>query len=142
MMVSCQDDVMVSEAWDWKNGQWIVGDAKTMTIEATDTTAFYSMDIGVKHDKDYAFQNLYVKTTTVFPSGKEVTSVSSLELQGKTGYWAGDCGNSTCEVELPLQRQFTFPELGTYTWTIEPYMRVDTVKGIRQLSVECRTLAE
>lgn len=140
MLASCDRGVMHSENWQWKDHQWIHGDAKTMTLVATDTTTAYQMDLRIDHEEDYPFQNLYVRTRTIYPSGKEVTSVTSLELINADGSWAGDQGENCCKLTLPLQVRFTFPEIGTYTWTIEPYMRMDTVKGIKSLKATCRKL--
>ncbi len=107
-------------------------------MEALDTTTVYQMDIQVTHEETYKYQNLYIKTLTKYPSGKEVSSVTSLELINEDGSWAGDMGENCCKVDIPLQQRFTFPEVGSYTWTVEPFMRMDTVEGINSLKVTCR----
>ena len=139
-LISCQNDVLVSQEWKWDQQQWITGDIKTMQIEAADTTSRYAMDLDLSWDKSFAFENLYIRTLTKFPSGKEVTSVTSLELEETDGTWAGVCSGNTCSLTFPLQKVFTFPETGTYSWSIEPFMRVDTVPGINSLGVTCRKL--
>ena len=111
-----------------------------MSIKAADTTSQYAMDLDLTWDKSFAFENLYIRTLTKFPSGKEVTSVTSLELEESDGQWAGDCSGKSCSLTFPLQKVFTFPEVGTYSWSIEPYMRIDTVKGIKVLRATCRKL--
>ena len=133
---------MVKEKWSWKDDQWIHGDKKTMVMEAVDTTTVYALDVIVNHEETYPFQNLYVRTLTTYPSGKEVTSVVSLELMDDLGQWSGSTRGNCCKVELPLQQRFTFPETGKFTWTIEPYMRVDTIHGINSLQVICREVKE
>ena len=139
-MISCHNDVLVSQEWKWDQQQWFHGDLKNMEIVATDTTTRYAMDLDLSWDKSYPYENLYIRTTTKFPSGKEVTSVTSLELEETDGTWAGDCSGKTCTLSFPLQKVFTFPEVGTYSWSIEPYMRVDTIKGINSLKATCRKL--
>lgn len=134
--------MLVSEKWVWKDHRWIHSDRKTMMIEAVDTTTAYQLDLQLTHEESYAYQNLYIRTLTTFPSGKVVTSVTSLELTDDKGGWAGNYGENCCTIRLPLQRKFTFPEVGTYSWTIEPYMRMDTVKGITSLKVTCRKWKE
>ena len=111
-------------------------------MQAADTTTVYQMDIVLDHEETYGYQNLYVRTTTIFPSGKEVNSVTSLELINTDGSWSGDMGENCCKVEIPLQQKFTFPEVGAYTWTVEPYMRIDTINGINSLKVTCRKFKE
>ncbi len=139
---ACDKDVLVTEKWEWKDRQWLSGDRKTMILEAVDTNTVYQMDIQLDHEKTYSFQNLYIKTFTIFPSGKEVTSVTSLELIRPDGSWVGDCSGNVCSIELPLQSRFTFPETGQYTWAIEPYMRQDTTSGLKSLKVTCKKVKE
>lgn len=138
LIISCNKDIVVYEEWDFVQDTWVHGDKKTMTIPAPDTTSNYKLDLLVRHTVDYPYQNFYIRTVTTYPSGKEVASVTSLELANKDGTWAGDCSGDDCYLELPLQRKFTFPESGDYTWSVEPYMRVDTIEGIRSLTVVCR----
>jgi gliding motility-associated lipoprotein GldH len=137
-LTACDRGVLVSETWKWKDHQWVSGDVKSMKMTARDTTTVYQLDLRVDHEENFAYQNLYVRTRTTYPSGKEVTSVTSLELINADGSWAGDKGENCCTLTLPLQARFTFPETGTYTWTIEPYMRIDTVKGINSLKAICK----
>jgi gliding motility-associated lipoprotein GldH len=139
-LISCQQDALVSQEWKWDQQQWINGDTKLMPITAADTTTKYAMDLELTWDKSYPYENLYVRTLTKFPSGKEVTSVTSLELEDANGTWAGDCSGNTCTLTFPLQKVFTFPEVGTYSWSIEPYMRIDTINGIKSLRATCRKL--
>jgi len=129
--------VLVAEKWEFTDDQWLAGDVKTIEITAPDTSQAFKLDVLLKHDKEYAFQNLYIKTNTKYPSGKVVSSVTSFELSDKDGTWSGDCSGRTCSIELPLQKHFTFPEPGVYTWSIEPYMRIDTIEGIQSLTVLC-----
>ncbi len=140
MVASCHSDVLTSQQWKWPDHQWVNGDVKSMSLEAMDTTTRYAMDLDLAWDKTYGYQNLYIRTKTIFPSGKEVTSVTSLELEEANGTWAGKCSGGTCSLSFPLQKVFTFPEIGAYSWSIEPYMRVDTVLGIKSLRVTCRKL--
>ena len=132
----------MSEKWKWKDQQWIAGDKKSFFMEASDTSTVYQMDISVSHEETYAFQNVYVRTLTTYPSGKEVASITSLELINDDGSWAGDKGEGGRKVDIPLQQRFTFPEVGKYTWTVEPYMRMDTIQGINSLKVTCRKVKE
>jgi gliding motility-associated lipoprotein GldH len=139
---ACDRGVLIQEKWEWEDQQWITGDKKSMVMEAVDTSTIYQMDLLLNHEETYGYQNLYIKTTTTFPSGKEVVSVTSLELVDADGAWAGDMGENCCKTELPLQTRFTFPEVGKYTWTVEPWMRVDTIKGVNSLKVTCRKVKE
>jgi gliding motility-associated lipoprotein GldH len=140
--IACNEPYLAQSQWEWNDSQWLHGDKKTMTMTALDTTAFYKLDLQVNHEETYPYSNLYIRTVTTYPSGKEVVSVTSLELTNPDGTWAGDYGENCCKLKLPLQSRFTFPELGEYSWTVEPYMRHDTVKGITALKVTCGPVKE
>lgn len=127
--------MIVKAEFELLHDQWLAGDIKTMTFEAPDTTEGYLLELKVTHANDYLFQNFYVRTTTSFPSGKEVVSVTSLELANADGTWTGDCSGKKCSISLPLQTGFSFPEVGTYKWQIEPWMRSDTTRGIKSIEV-------
>src|SRR5690606_15264738 len=143
MLAGCtRGDEIASASWAWPDHQWLAGDAKSMDIAVYDTAQLFRLDLDLRHNTDYPFQNFYIRTVTRYPSGREVTSVTSLELADAGGQWAGDCTRQSCTLSLPLQERFTFPEPGTYTWTIEPYMRMDTVAGIRSLAIACSKMTE
>jgi len=138
IFTSCRKEILVEEKFEFPNSQWIHGDAKSLNIEASDTSDVFDMEIEVNHSKNYSHQNLYVRLSTIFPSGKADTSVTSLELANPNGSWAGNCNSEECSLVLPLQTRFTFPERGTYQWQIEPYMRTDTIEGIQSITVRCK----
>jgi gliding motility-associated lipoprotein GldH len=134
--------MMVNSKFKFSEDQWIAGDLKSIELTAPDTTSPYHMLIKVKHEDTYGFQNLYVRTHITYPSGKTISSVTSLELADAQGRWAGNCGSQYCNLELVLQDRFTFPETGKYIWAIEPYMRTDTVQGIAAIAIQCRRINE
>src|SRR5690606_4369820 len=123
---------------NFPEGYWLNSDPRSVSMTASDTQQVYSLDLTLTHTTDYSFQNLYVKTRTLFPSGKEITSVTSLEMTGDDASWTVDCKGRTCSLVIPLQQRFTFPEVGTYKWIIEPYMRQDTIKEIQSISILCK----
>lgn len=143
LLTGCtRSDEIASASWEWPDHQWLAGDAKSMDITVHDTAQLFRLDLDIRHNTDYPYQNVYIRTVTRYPSGREVASVTSLELADAGGQWAGDCAGKKCALSLPLQERFTFPEPGTYTWTIEPYMRMDTVAGIRSLAIACSKMTE
>lgn len=139
---ACDKSVLSEAEWSMVGQQWIAGDQKSFQLEATDTTTAYAMDITLNHAVTYPFQNLYIKTETTFPSGKLVESVTSIELMNQDGSWAGNCSGQSCTITLPLQQRFTFPEVGTYSWSVGQYMRTDTIAGLNSFKVVCRKLED
>lgn len=142
VLSSCRKDILLDVEFPIAEEQWLINDKKDVEFVVSDTSSVYQMEILIGHSKNYGFQNLYVRMFTTFPSGKNETSITSLELANPDGSWSGDCAGEKCSVLLPLQQRFTFPETGTYKWAIEPYMRMDTVKGIKSIEVTCKKTRE
>src|SRR5687767_3087256 len=143
MLISaCQQDTILSTKFNTVEGQWTATDSMSVQFVVDDTSQVYDMEMNVVHAENYGYQNLYVRIFTTFPSGEKQSSVTSLELAEKDGKWSGDCGGGTCEITLPLQQHFTFPEPGTYSWRIEPFMRIDTIEGVESIEVICKKVKE
>lgn len=138
MLMSCSQRPLVEKKFSFSEGIWVNGEKRSITFEAPDTSSLYEMELEIQHASDYAYQNLYVLIATTFPSGKQDSSITSLELSDTGAGWSGDCMGDRCSVRLPLLTTFKFPEKGLYSWSIEPYMRIDTIKGIRELEVELK----
>lgn len=114
---------------------WAYSDSISFAFTVADTQQLYDLMLDVKHDKDYAWENAYVRIRTVFPNDSTRTDVTSLELAGATGAWKGHCSGADCNVEIPLQRRFRFRLPGTYGLTFVQFMRQDIVPGIRGLGL-------
>jgi gliding motility-associated lipoprotein GldH len=142
LLNACQQETILKEKFNTEENRWVASDSMSVRFVVEDTSQVYDMEMNVVHAEDYGYQNLYVRIFTTFPSGKKQSSVTSLELAEKDGSWSGDCGGGTCEITLPLQQHFKFPEPGSYSWSIEPYMRIDTVAGIESIEVICKSIKE
>lgn len=137
ILTSCRKDILAEAGWKFGSHGWVQGDVKSFEMSAEDTTTRYSMDVDLDWLTTYPYENIYVKISTTYPSGKEVSSVVSFEMAESDGSWSGDCSGDHCTLHYTIQDGFTFPEKGTYQWSIEPYMRIDTLAAIRSLEVTC-----
>lgn len=140
-LLACSGETIVSEIYQFENDQWLADDKKSFEFVVDDTSTVYQMDLALGHTEMYGFQNLYVKIHTEYPSGKTASTSTSLELINTDGSWAGECNGNACTINLPLQKQFRFPEKGKYRWAIEHFMRIDTVEGIKNIEVVCRKVS-
>ena len=104
------------------------------TVE--DTLRKYDLMLDVAHSGDYGFQNLYVQFHTTYPSGEKKSQTVSLELANKSGIWNGECGGNECTVEIPLQVNASFKELGIHNISIEQYMRKNPLTGIKKMTLK------
>lgn len=114
---------------------WAYRDTVNFTIPIEDTVRLYNLYLRFDHTKDYPDQNIYVNIYTLFPSGKRLKKLVNFDLADPTGKWNGDCSGNSCSLEIPIQEDAFFNYPGSYTFTIEQYMRVDSLPGIEKVSM-------
>lgn len=121
---------------------WTYADSLSFSFDIADTLALYDLILVVDHRTGYPYQNLYTRIHTIFPSGRRLSQVLSLELMDKVGYWQGDCRGERCSLRIPIQESAYFNETGTYSLRLEQYMRRDSLPGLDALSLEVRSTGE
>lgn len=127
---ACGPDYLYEKSFPVSEEGWAYADTVDFSFAIDDTSAVYNLYLEIDHSPDYAYQNLYARIHTRFPSGERKSQVISLELADKTGAWQGDCGKNTCAFLAPIQRNAFFKEAGAYVITLEQYMRETPIAGI------------
>ena len=136
IIISCSHkNYIYEESKEITAEKWFYKDTLNYSFQIVDTTKIYNIYLELVHNTDYAYQNLYLKMHTQFPSGKRITQQVSFELADKFGQWYGDCGSGSCSLLVPSQKGAYFNAIGEHTITIEQFMRKDPIEGIKDLSV-------
>jgi gliding motility-associated lipoprotein GldH len=108
-------------------------DSLVYNFKVKDTNRFYNLLIEIDHNKNYSWENLYVKIDTRFPDREQKSQLLSMTLADETGEWYSDCRGKTCTFYLTLQEQTIFPMVGDYQIKLFPWMRQDTIKDIYRI---------
>ncbi|MEY4135402.1 MAG: hypothetical protein RL386_1752 [Bacteroidota bacterium] len=132
---SCGPKKLVDASRVLESQVWTYADSLRFEATVEDTSCLYDISILVKHDKSYAYQNLYLRIRTYFPDGKMLAQPLSLDLAEKTGAWSGKCIGNSCSIEAPIQQNAFFNAQGKYVFVLEQYMRQDTLRGIRAVGL-------
>jgi len=103
VICACTDDYIYHDLRDIDKGAWVVGDSVSFTLQPPDTVTDYSLILLMHHSDAYPYQNLYVRTRTVFPDGRQVVGRTSLQLADPSGGWYGRCSSGNCKVRIDLQ---------------------------------------
>lgn len=136
-LVGC-DAPFYSKSYSFTNDTWKYDDPRSFSFEIEDTTKMYDMILKIDHTDQFPYQNLYVKTTTTFPSDSITNQSLSLEMSNEAGFWFGECKGSNCALSIPIQSKIRFMQSGQYNLSLEQYTRTDTLRGMR--SIELRIL--
>ena len=127
---SCGPNYVYENTIDCPEQGWSFQDKLEATFEVTDSTTIYNLHLILNHSTEFSYQNFYTQVHTTFPNGEQLSEQLSLELAGKAGVWLGDCGGSSCELDIPIQQGVFFNQIGTYHISIEQFSRQDPLKGI------------
>ena len=132
---SCEAAYLYEQSYELPPEGWSYDNVLTYEFPIYDTTKAYQLLLEIEHSSDYAYQNCYVNIATTFPDGERSVQQLSLNLADNIGRWAGDCGGNSCTAVVDLQPAVRFPGVGTYTITLEQYMRINPVSDLQRIAL-------
>lgn len=135
-LFSCGKSYLYQQEIEIAKAAWTDSDSLNFQFNIPDTSKIYNILLDVQHSPEYAFQNMYVEIYTAFPSGDRIKEMVSLELANRAGAWYGDCGNSSCTLEIPIQEGAFFNQAGDYIITIKQFMRKNPLKGVQEVGLK------
>ncbi len=131
---ACGPTVIYEEEQTIAPSGWTYADTLAYQFDIADTSQVYNLFLTLQHSADFSSQNIYVRVYTGFPNGKRLSQRLSLEISDKIGRWLGDCSGDNCQIDIPLQANAYFDQIGPHYFTLEQYMRVDPLPGITAVS--------
>jgi len=118
------------------NQIWTYDQVVSFDLTVSDTLKYYHLDLAIDHAPTFEFQNLYLNFKSKFPDGSENEDLVSLELADKTGRWIGSCASKNCAAPFQLKTNMRFSQLGTHTFEIYQSTRIDSLGGIKAVSMQ------
>lgn len=132
---ACGSEYVFEKEYPIANQAWAYADTLDFQFDIVDTTIVYNIFLEVEHSTSYSKQNLYTQIYTKFPTGERLKEQLSLELANKMGKWNGNCSSDWCTVRIPIQEGAFFNQAGNYTITVEQFMRVNPIEGIKSVGL-------
>ena len=136
LLTACGPNYVFDEKYDLENTSWSYSNTLDFDLEIEDTLKIYNIFLEIQHSKEYAYQNLYTKIHTAFPSGESVSKLVSLELADQSGFWYGKCGGDFCTLKIPIQEGAFFNALGQHSFKLEQFMRIETLAGVKSAALK------
>jgi len=137
LLTACDPNRVFEKNIDFANYSWDVQQKPAFTFTIEDTAAVYDVYFNVRHASSYGFYNLYVKHTLTGPAGPVGQPMlhQMLLMDPKTGEPKGKGTGDIYDIQflaLPKQR---FAKPGSYTLTLEQYMRQDQLPSLMAMGV-------
>lgn len=135
-LTSCGETYFYEKTYELPDNQWAYADTLNFEVDITDTIKTYNLILDIEHSVDYPYQNNYVYIHTHLPAGEHLGKQLSIDLAEKSGKWYGECNSETCLVSTIIQPNAYFNQIGKHRFSIEQYMRMDSLPDIHAVSLK------
>jgi gliding motility-associated lipoprotein GldH len=132
---ACDSKRFFEENKTIKNGVWNVMNKASFRVDITDSLARYDVYLNVRNDGTYPYSNLYLFIHTILPGGRTATDTVECQLADPDGKWRGSGLGNMKFIRFLFQKGMIFPRKGRYQFEIEQAMRVNELKGIRDVGI-------
>lgn len=139
---ACTNPAKVDVFLPVNDESWTYKDVKTIEVVVDDTTQMQNIALNVRHAGDYEWQNLYVKVSIYSPGGDSTSELVSIPLVDELGKWRGTGLADTRTLRHDYKSQIQFKQLGKYRFTLEQYMRVNPLAGIKDIGLRVAPVDE
>ena len=137
LLSACDPNRVFEQNTDFPNYSWDVQKKPSFTFAIIDTAARYDVYFNVRYASAYGYYNLYLQHSLTGPAGPVGRPMlhQVLLLDPKTGEPKGKGTGDIYDLQaLALPRQH-FARPGSYTITLEQYMRQDQLPGLMAVGV-------
>ncbi len=132
-LVSCHGP-SYTEQHDLPAAGWHQDSVLTYTVPVTDTVGYYDVQLLVRTDNNYPYQNLWFFVTEYRGSTLITCDTVECMLADDRGRWLAR-GSNYHDMPLLYAAHQRFPRSGNYTYTIRQGMREETLRGVRSVGI-------
>ena len=135
LFISCNDQRFFEESVKIDDGEWPSDTILTFSTVITDTVSTYDISFDVRNDISYSYSNLYLFLKTIFPNGQVTRDTIECMLAAYDGKWLGSGTGSLRFNRFQFQQGIQFRIAGEYRFELEQAMRVEVLKGIKDIGI-------
>jgi len=133
---SCDNNAIYDKNVSIKDRSWFHDQRPQFDVQVMDSTAKYNIYINLRHTNAYDYSNIYLSMREKGSKLKDTTYKKEIKLAEIDGKWLGKSAASLYEVEYLAKENYTFPDTGKYSFTLEQNMRDNPLKNIVDIGVK------
>lgn len=115
--------------------QWSMNQEIQFLPNITDTNTVFNIFLNIRNTGNYPNSNLYLFVTTTAPSGQWIKDTVNIQLADQKGKWLGSGIGDIFFSRKLFKKNVRFPATGVYKFSIRQGMRMDELKGIRDVGL-------
>jgi len=135
MLTACEQSRVYDKNHSILGAGWHYDEPFVFEVSIMDTSVTYNMFVTVRHTDEFLFNNLWISLATTLPDGSNTSEKVNVELSAPDGKWLGNCVDGICYNAYLIQKNFTFPLQGNYTFSMEQDMRTDPLTGLLDVGI-------
>ncbi|MBD5259728.1 MAG: gliding motility lipoprotein GldH [Bacteroides sp.] len=132
-LAACRGNDEFSRFVEIDRAAWGYGDTVTVVVSHLDSLPSKKLSVGVVHNDDFPYQNLWVEVSYTDSIGKLYRDSVNLQLADEFGRWQGKSLAGSHQYEATLSH--AFPLADSTRVNLRHIMRVDTVRGIERVGL-------
>lgn len=140
-IAGCHKGPVAADAATVDPDGWSSADTVHLSFEVEAPDHRHDLQLGLRHDGDYPFSNLYLFVRLNYPNGRSLTDTLACPLAGPDGRWYGD-GSTWIDHRIGYKKGVAFPMPGTYSLDVVHAMRRDPLPGISDIRFAMFDLSE
>jgi gliding motility-associated lipoprotein GldH len=138
IIYGCTEDRVFEENADFRAKVWPIAEKVNFEFEIENTKSYYQLYLNIRHDADYPYRNIYIqyqlKDTTKFIMENALANVKLFSDTEGTPF--GKATSNVFSYQELLLDSMRFPHQGAYTFSMDQYMRVDSLSGVYSVGIK------
>lgn len=139
-LTACDRDIVFEENLKLKSAEWNRSELAQFEFEIQDSSLNYALFLHFRHGGNYPYKNIYLFTRTESPTGKLAIDTAQMILADTRGRWMGKGIGDLFDYQYKFKEGRIFPEIGTYSISIEQAMREQTLPEITNIGVSIKKI--
>ncbi|WP_437919399.1 gliding motility lipoprotein GldH [Sphingobacterium sp. LRF_L2] len=136
LVISCGDQAFYEVNKAIPNRSWNYSEIPVFSVRVTDRTAKYNLWVNLRHSNEYNYANVFLLIHEKGPAISDTAIRYELKLAELDGRWLGKSAGNLYSVERLLKENYSFPDTGLYTFSIEQNMRENPLRDISDIGLK------
>ena len=134
-LMSCDRNRIFEENTEIENQLWSSNNPIEFIPLISDTLEISNVYLNIRNTDEYPYSNLFLFITTQSPMGYWIKDTVEIKMADKRGKWTGNGIGGVFYKQEIFKANVRFPYPGSYSFKIEHGMRVEDLKGIRDIGL-------
>lgn len=143
-LAGCDRTRVYEEYADLPSAIWLEDSVKIFKFQIEADSQPYNLYANFTSKIEYPYYNLYYQYSLKDSLGRTVKSglLNAILFDAKTGEPLGSGIGDIFDQRTPIIENYHFPTPGSYSITLQQYMRTDTLPGIRSVGLRVEASVE